>query len=248
MSLISIILPYFKKKDFLEETINSILCQTYKNFEIILIDDELSLDSKDFLDKISKKDERIKLITNQKNIGAGLSRNHGIENSKGDYIAFCDCDDLWLPNKLENQLTFMKENNIHFVHTSYEIIDQNNKYISVRKAQDEIDYNDLRNSCDIGLSTVMVDKKIFNDKTLKFASLKTKEDYVLWLKIAKKEIKIFGLDEKLTKWRKIPNSLSSSAVQKLLDGYRVYRVYLGYSRFKSFMYLLLLSVNYILKR
>jgi len=248
MILVSIILPYFKKKEFLEETINSILNQTYKNFEIILIDDEISLDSKNFLDKISKKDTRIKLIKNEKNLGAGLSRNIAIKYSQGEYIAFCDCDDLWLPQKLENQLKFIKENKIYFNHTSYDVIDEKNKFISSRKAKYEINFKELRGSCDIGLSTVMIDKKIFDDETLKFASLKTKEDFVLWLKIAKKKIKIIGMDEKLTQWRKIPNSLSSSSVQKLFDGYRVYRIHLGYGIFKSFVYLVLLSINYILKK
>jgi len=248
MILVSIILPYFKKKEFLEETINSILDQTYKNFEIILIDDEISLDSKNFLDKISKKDIRIKLITNEKNLGAGLSRNIAIKYSKGDFIAFCDCDDLWLTKKLENQLEFIKKNNIHFNHTSYDVIDEKNKIISSRKAKYEINFKELRSSCDIGLSTVMIDRKIFDDENLKFASLKTKEDFVLWLKIAEKKIKIVGMDEKLTKWRKIPNSLSSSSIQKLLDGYRVYRIHLGYGRLKSLMYLMLLSINFILKK
>ena len=248
MSLISIILPYFKKREFLEETINSILNQTYKNFEIILIDDEISLSSKNFLEKICQKDTRIKLIKNDKNLGAGLSRNIAIKYSHGEYIAFCDCDDLWLPQKLENQLKFIKKNNIYFNHTSYDVIDEKNKFISSRKAKYEINYKELRGSCDIGLSTVMIDRKIFDDESLKFASLKTKEDFVLWLKIAKKKIKIVGLNEKLTQWRKIPNSLSSSSVQKLLDGYRVYRIHLGYGRFKSFVYLFLLSINYILKK
>ena len=248
MSFVSIILPYFKKREFLEETINSILNQTYKNFEIILIDDEISVNSKNFLDRISKKDARIKLIKNEKNLGAGSSRNIAIRFSQGDYIAFCDCDDLWLPKKLENQLKFIKKNNIYFNHTSYDVIDEKNKFISSRKAKHEINYKELKGSCDIGLSTVMIDRKIFDDETLKFASLKTKEDFVLWLKIAKKKIKIVGLDEKLTQWRKIPNSLSSSSVQKLLDGYRVYRIHLGFGRLKSFVYLVLLSINYILKK
>ncbi len=248
MSLVSIILPYFKKREFLEETINSILNQTYKNFEIILIDDEISLSSKNFLEKISQKDTRIKLIKNDKNLGAGLSRNIAIKYSHGEYIAFCDCDDLWLPQKLENQLKFIKKNNIYFNHTSYDVIDEKNKLISSRKAKYEINFKELRGSCDIGLSTVMIDRKIFDDENLKFASLKTKEDFVLWLKIAEKKIKIVGMDEKLTQWRKIPNSLSSSSVQKLFDGYRVYRIHLGYGRFKSFVYLVLLSINYILKK
>ena len=240
-------MPYFKKEEFLEETIDSILNQTYKNFEIILIDDEISFDSKNLLNEITKKDTRIKLITNERNIGAGLARNKAIKHSQGDYIAFCDCDDLWLPNKLKNQLSFIKENNIYFNHTSYEIIDQKGKLIGTRNAKHEINYGKLKKSCDIGLSTVMVNKKIFDDENLKFASLKTKEDFVLWLKIAKKKIKIVGLDQKLSKWRKIPNSLSSFTIQKILDGFRVYRVHLGYGRIKSFMFLLILSVNFILK-
>ena len=128
------------------------------------------------------------------------------------------------------------------------MIDEKNKFISSRKAKYEINYKELRGSCDIGLSTVMIDRKIFEDETLKFASLKTKEDFVLWLKIAEKKIKIIGMDEKLTQWRKIPNSLSSSSVQKLFDGYRVYRIHLGYGIFKSFVYLVILSINYILKK
>ncbi len=248
MSLVSIILPYYKKKKFLEETINSILNQTYQNFEIILIDDEISLESKNLLKEISKKDSRIKLINNEKNIGAGLSRNKGINLSNGEFVAFCDCDDLWLPKKLEIQLNFIKKNNFYFTHTSYEVIDGTGKLISLRLAKNEINYRELLGSCDIGLSTVIINKKIFNDKNLKFSSLKTKEDYVLWLKIAKKGFKIIGVDEKLTKWRKTSNSLSSSTMQKLLDGYRVYRIYLDYSRIKSLMCLINLSLNYILKK
>ena len=248
MTMISVIMPYFKKSKYIEETVESILNQTLRDFEILIINDELSDESFQILEKISKTDDRIKILNNKKNIGAGPSRNFAIDFSSGKYIAFCDCDDLWLPKKLENQLKFIKKNNIYFNHTSYDVIDEKNKFISSRKAKHEINYKELKGSCDIGLSTVMIDRKIFDDETLKFASLKTKEDFVLWLKIDKKKIKIVGLDEKLTQWRKIPNSLSSSSVQKLLDGYRVYRIHLGFGRLKSFVYLVLLSINYILKK
>ena len=109
MNLISIILPYYKKENYIEATISSILNQTFQNFEIILIDDELTDNSKKFLDKLAKLDKRISILKNPKNLGAGLSRNEGIKNSVGDFLAFCDCDDLWDKNKLKNQLKFMND-------------------------------------------------------------------------------------------------------------------------------------------
>ena len=246
MPLVSIIMPYFKKELYIEESIKSILNQSYQNFEIILINDDIENTS--FIEKISKLDRRVKLIHNNKNLGAGQSRNNGIKISNGEYIAFCDCDDLWKKNKLELQLRFMREQNLNFSFTSYEIIDENANFIGIRKAPNNIDFEKLRNSCDIGLSTVIIKKKIFDKSKYQFANLKTKEDYVLWMKLAKDKIKIMGFNQNLTSWRKNKNSLSSSTFQKLIDGYSVYRIYLGYGRLKSLFFLTVLSINFILKK
>ena len=112
MDLVSIILPYYKKKIYIKDTINSILDQTYQNFEIIIIDDELSDESIKVLNEIKNLDKRIIVIKNLKNLGAGYSRNEGIKISKGEFLAFCDCDDLWNKNKIDFQLKFMKRKNI----------------------------------------------------------------------------------------------------------------------------------------
>ncbi len=241
-------MPFYQKKKFLEDSLNSVLNQSYKDLEIILINDEENIETKKFLEKISNKDPRIKLINNNKNLGAGESRNRAIDVSKGELIAFCDCDDLWKSTKLETQLDFMKKFNLDFSFTAYEIINEQGKVIGYRNAKKQIKFNNLLKSCDIGLSTVIMDKKIFSNKELRFAHLKTKEDFVLWLKISKIGVNLNGFNEKLSSWRKSPQSLSSSSIQKLIDGYRVYRIYLNYSIFKSFMYLLILSLNFILKR
>lgn len=248
MPFISVIIPYYKKKNFIEDTLKSIINQTYQNFEIIIVDDELSLESKQVLQKVLKLDKRIKIILNNKNIGAGLSRNKGIEISNGDYICFCDSDDLWKHTKLEKQLEFMKNSNLAFSFTSYEIINLENKKIKKNRiAKNKLNFNDLINSCDIGLSTVMIQKKVFKNKDLRFASLKTKEDYMLWLKIAKLGYKLYGLDEILVSWKKTNNSLSSSVYQKLKDGFKIYNEYLGYNKLKSIFLLLVLSINFLLK-
>ena len=238
-------MPYYKKELYIENTIQSILNQSHTNFEIFLINDDA--ENKNFIKSISNLDKRIKLIHNDKNLGAGPSRNKGIKLSNGEYIAFCDCDDLWKKNKLEFQLNFMKQHNLNFSFTSYDIINENNDFIKIRKAPNYVDFLKLKSSCDIGLSTVIIKNSIFNNNKYQFANLKTKEDYVLWMSLALDGVEKKGLSQSLTSWRNNRNSLSSSIIQKLMDGYRVYRVYLGYGVFKSLFCLIVLSINYILK-
>jgi teichuronic acid biosynthesis glycosyltransferase TuaG len=245
MSLVSIIIPYYKKELYLEQSIRSILNQTYQNFEIILINDDP--ENKIFISKFSKLDHRIKLVHNENNLGAGLSRNKGLEIANGEYIAFCDSDDLWKNNKIEFQIELMKRLNFTFSFTDYDIIDENNNFIKSRKAPSYVDFQKLRSSCDIGLSTVMIRKDIFKNVEYRFANLRTKEDYVLWLKLAKDKITMKSIQENLTSWRKSKNSLSSSVIQKIVDGYKVYRIYLKYSRLRSLYHLVILSINFILK-
>ena len=244
MMLVSIIIPYYKKKDYIKKTINSILKQTYKKFEIIIINDEPGELSKNILSFLKKKDSRIKIINNKKNIGAGKSRNKGINIAKGKYIAFIDSDDLWKKNKLLKQIEFMRKKNIEISHTSYEIIDDDLVTRGTRQAK-LMNYKKLIKSCDIGLSTVIIKKSLI--KNLRFPNLKTKEDYVLWLEIAKKGKTIHALNTKLTQWRKSKNSLSSSVVRKLTDGYYVYRHHLKFSVIKSLYSLLVLSINFLKK-
>ena len=142
-----------------------------------------------------------------------MSRNRGISISKGEYIAFIDADDLWKKEKLKTQMNFMLKNKAYISHTSYEILD-NNKIISSRKAKNFFKLKDILLSCDIGLSTVIIKKEVFKNSDLRFPKLKTKEDFVLWMNLIKKNYKIYGLSKKLTKWRKLELSLSTSFFQK----------------------------------
>ena len=244
MIIVSVIIPYYKKKDYIKSTIKSVLNQTFKSFEIIIVYDDEDRNDLVYLKKIQSLDKRIKIILNSKNIGAGLSRNKAIRLAKGKYIAFLDSDDLWNKKKIITQLDFMKKNQCNISHTSYSIIDKRGNISGTRKAKN-LTYNDLLSSCDIGLSTVMIKKKILDKYS--FVNLKTKEDYVLWLKLAQKRHQFFGIDKKLTYWRNLDDSLSSSTIQKLFDGYKVYRKYLNQSIIQSFISLLVLSKNYLIK-
>ena len=247
MILVSIIIPYYKKKSFIKKTIKSIKSQTYKFLEIIIIYDDADQSELKILKEIKKNDKRIRLIINKKSLGAGVSRNIGISIAKGEYLAFIDADDLWKKNKIETQLQFMIDNKLKISHTSYEILKQKQTYKKIIKAKNFTNYKELLFSCDIGLSTVMMKKNLIND-LCKFPNTKTKEDFVLWLLILKKKIKIGALDKNLTTWRDIPNSLSSSVIQKLKDGYYVYNYYMKFNIFKSLFYLLILSFNSLKKK
>ena len=245
MPLISIIIPFFKKKEFISRCLKSIYNQSYSNYEIILIYDDENKKDLPYVKKLIKKDKRIKLIINRKNYGAGISRNIGIKLAKGKYISFLDADDVWLKNKLKIQFNYMQKNNLNYTHTSYKIIDENSNFISQRKARNFMSVNDLIKSCDIGLSTVMIKKKLLNQKS--FPKLKTKEDYVLWLKLLSKNVKIYGIRDNLVLWRKVKNSLSSSFLQKMIDGFRVYNTHMKYNVLKSLFFLFFLSLNYLRK-
>ena len=241
-------MPYYKKDFFIDKTIESILNQSYQNIEILIIDDELNDQSSKVLKNLSNRDKRIKILFNQKNLGAGLSRNKGKDMASGEYIAFCDCDDLWSEFKLEDQLNFMKKFDIDFSFTAYQIIDKEGKIIGSRSAKDNISFDELILSCDIGLSTVMLKKKLFNNKNFYFPNIKTKEDYVVWLKLSQNGVKMKGIKKNYSYWRKLGNSLSSSPIQKIFDGYKVYNFYLNYSVIKSMFRLIILSINSILKK
>tara|TARA_Y100000996_G_scaffold370851_1_gene318734 strand:- start:80 stop:826 length:747 start_codon:yes stop_codon:yes gene_type:complete len=242
---ISIIIPFFKKRKFFKETINSILNQSFKNYEIIIIYDDENKSDLNYIRNYIQNYKNIKIFANKKNLGVGLSRNIGIKKSKGEYLAFCDSDDVWKKNKLKEHLKFMIKNNLDFSFTSYNIIDEEGKIIKSRRIKKKINYKILLTHCYIGLSTVLIKKRIV--KNVKFTDMKTKEDYLLWLNLLKKNNKIKGFDKILSSWRKTRNSLSSSVLQKLLDGFRLYNRELKYNVFKSFFYLIRLSFNSLIK-
>ena len=245
--LVSIIIPYYKKKKFFKKTLYSALNQTYNKIEILIIYDDDEPHDLPYVKSLINKKKKIKLIINRKKIGAGYSRNKGLALSKGKFFAFLDADDIWKKNKLKKQIEFMNKNNIDASFTSYDIINENGFKISYRNSKKLITFKDLIYSCDIGLSTVILRKKKYLQKTF-FPSIKTKEDYVLWLKISKKGINFYGLTDKLTQWRRTNNSLSSSLIQKLFDGFRVYNRYLKFGIVKSFFYLFILSINFLRKK
>ena len=242
--LISVIMPYYRKIDSVNRTIKSIINQSYKKFELIIVYDDETLDDYYKIKNFIKNYKKIKIIKNIKNIGAGKSRNVGIKNSNGNIITFIDSDDTWHPQKLKKQLNFLNKNNYNFIFCGYRKI-LRKKSIKVITNSKYLDYKDLLKSCEIGLSTVMIKKKIINNEL--FTNLKTQEDLAAWLKITKKH-KAFFLNEMLVNWYKTKNSLSSNFIQKICDAFKVFYFYQKLPLFKSFYYLIVLSTNSIKRK
>ena len=236
---VSVIMPFFKKINFFKEAYYSILNQEIKNLEIIVIYDDDDISDLSNVKKIINKRKNTTLIINKKNIGAGVSRNIGIKKAKGKYIAFLDCDDIWKKNKLKYQINFMKKNNLDITYTSYSVINEFGKKLYNVVSKNQLDYQDLLKSCDIGLTTVIMKKSIFNK--FKFNKIKTKEDYLLWLKLSKSNYKFIGIKKILSFWRINKNSLSNNSFQKIRDSFKIYYHFEKQSFLNTILSILILS-------
>ena len=243
--LISVIITYYKKKDFIKRTLKSIFSQTYKNFEVIFVFDEDDTEDIEYLKLLLIKFKKKKIIINKKNLGVAKSRNLAIKNSKGKYLAFIDADDIWKKNKLSKQLNFMEKNSYYFSFTSYTVVDEKDKILKQIKVNSDANYSNLIKSNFIGLSTVMINKKVIPN--LNFPNLSTQEDFGLWLKLARKGFKLKHLNQTLSFWRDCKNSLSSSTFTKLKDAFKLYYIYEKKNLTSSFFSVLILSYNKLIK-
>ena len=193
---VSIILTYYKKRDYILKTINSIVNQTYNNFELIFVYDDNDKKDLKYINKILKKVKTKKIIINKKNLGVAKSRNKALKFCKGLYIAFIDADDIWKKIKLDFQIKYMIKNKLDFSCTAFDVINEKNIILRSRKVPKEIGYKDLMKSNIIGLSTVVFSKNIYSK--VKFPNLNTQEDFALWLKLLREEVKLFTINKNLS--------------------------------------------------
>ena len=217
--LISIITPVYNCERYLEATIDSILAQTYTNWELILVDDCSTDASVSIIHEKYLGDSRIRLLLNSVNSGAAASRNNGILASKGRYICFLDSDDYWKPNKLEKQYAFQHTNNHAFTYTTYQRLKEEQISGEI-KAKPSVKYADLLKTCSIGCSSVMLDTTQFDQ--IEFPNIRKRQDYALWLKLLKKVERAYGLDEPLTIYRVRNDSISSNKFKAASFQWHVY--------------------------
>lgn len=220
--LISIIMPTYNCGTFIKKTIESVLRQTYRNWEIIIVDDCSTDNTRQIVEKYFSDDKRIKYYCLEKNSGAAVARTEAMKRANGEYMAFLDSDDLWIPNKLEKQLLFMKENNYAFSCTAYEQIDENDKSLNrIIHTIEKTDYNRLLLDCPVGNSTVMYNVKIMGK--FEVPNIRKRNDDALWLQMLKKEKYIWGMPEILMKYRIRKNSISSNKWKVIKYHWILYR-------------------------
>lgn len=233
--LVSIIMPAYNSEKHIKESIESVLSQTYKNWELIIVNDYSKDNTVEIIKKISEKNEKIRIFNNSENKGVVFSRNFALEQSKGEYIAFLDSDDLWLETKLEKQLKLMKKENCFFSISSYKQIDENGKEINYVKAPLKLEYKEALKGNKIGCLTVLINKKKIG--SFEMPNIKH-EDYATWLKIMKKGYHVCGMDEPLAKYRKGNDTLSSNKLKVIFWTWPIYRKELGINCIMSTYYLI----------
>lgn len=218
---LSIITPVYNAEEFLGETIESVLNQTYENFEFLLIDDCSTDSSRAMIKEYGQKDSRIRYIKLEENSGAAVARNTGLENARGRFIAFIDSDDKWYPEKISKQLTFMENNSVAFTYTKYERITEEGEVIGAPSFPAKLNYTGLLKNTAIACSTVVIDRQIIGD--FRMPLVRKGQDTATWLRILSKHDYAYLVDEVLNQYRSREGSLSSDKFSALKRTWNTYR-------------------------
>lgn len=212
--LVSIIMPSYNTAEYIAESIQSVLEQSYTDWELIVVDD-CSTDDADEVIKPYLTDCRIKYYKNEQNSGAAVSRNHALREAKGKWIAFLDSDDLWMPDKLEKQIRYMEMNGYHFSYTNYSEINAEGQRNGVTvTGPKRVTKTGMFNYCWLGCLTVMYDAETVG--LIQIADIKKNNDYAMWLKVCKKA-DCYLLNEELALYRRgRQGSISTHCIKKLI--------------------------------
>lgn len=244
--LVSVITPSYNSEEFIAQAIESVLAQSYQLWEMIIVDDG-SLDaSADIINSYCWNDARIKLITVGEKSGPGKARNLAIKAAKGRYIAFLDSDDLWLPEKLAKQIIFMQEHKLAFTYASYQLTNQDNDDLGVFITAEQISYEDLLRTSNIGCLTAVYDTHRLGK--LYMPEIMQQEDYGLWLAILKRIKNAIGMQEPLAVYRLRKGSISSNKLYAAMYQWIVYRDIEKLGLLPSIYYFLHYAYHGLMKR
>ena len=241
---VAIILPNFNSFQFIAETVNSIINQTYKNWNLIIVDDGSDFKTVKILKKF-KSNKKIKTIFLKKNHGAGHCRNQALKLSKSYYVAFIDSDDTWDKSKLTKQINFMEKNKISFSYTNYKAFYQSKNKIKKIKIKKKINFNYFINNTSIATSTMVVERKKI--KNIKFSDTKICEDYFFKCQLLKKIKYAYCFEQYLTKYRIRKDSLQSNKLANIYWIWKINKFYNKFNFFKNLRSIFFISLNSLKK-
>lgn len=234
VSLVSIITPSHNSLQYIIGTIQSVLRQTFSDWELIIVDDCSTDKTVELIKSFAADDLRIRLIQLSENSGAAVARNAAIKVAQGRYLAFLDSDDLWLPDKLEQQLAFMQENNHPFTYTAYDQVDESGEVISHIGASDKVAYIDLLKKNSIGCLTAIYDTDYFGKVYMPL--IRKRQDLGLWFRLLKMTDYAYGLNKTLAQYRIHTDSISANKTSAAKFTWRLYRDVEGLSLLKASYY------------
>lgn len=221
--LVSVVVPVYNAGAYIEETIAMVCRQTYEQWELLLVDDCSADDGREKIEKWCKKDKRIRLIAKEKNEGAALARNTGIDCAAGRYVAFLDADDIWMEDKLEKELRFMEEKEAAFVFTAYEFGDEQARGTGkIVHVPETLSYREALSRTIIFTTTVLFDLEKIDRELIRMPDVPS-EDTATWWKVLRSGYTAYGLDEVLAIYRRPAKSLSSNKYKALKKIWNLYR-------------------------
>ena len=245
--LVSIIMPSYNAARFIGESINSVLLQTYSNWELLIVDDCSKDNSVEVVRKFANIDKRVVLFSLEKNVGAAAARNVAIEHAQGQYIAFLDSDDVWDEYKLEKQLAFMKQYSYAFTFSNYYVMEENGKKtVNIVIVPSSLSYHQYLRNTIIGCLTVIIDRQQTGD--FKMPLIKSSHDMALWLLIMKRGFKAYGLKDVLAGYRLVSTSNTAKKWKAAKDVWKVYREIEGLSVLYAAYCFCGYAINAVLKR
>lgn len=231
---VTIVTPSYNSASFFSETIQSVLNQSFSDWEMIVVDDCSTDNTIEVIQHFVDQDSRIKMICLSKNSGPAVARNTAIECAQGRYIAFLDSDDIWLPDKLEKQLVFMQDNNYPFTYAAYDKIDENRQVFGYVGVPDNISYYDLLKTCSIGCLTAIYDTDYFGK--IYMPTNTKREDFATWLILLKQVDYAYGLNECLAQYRVYENQTSAKKIKMAKENWYLYREVEGLNLMKASYY------------
>lgn len=245
--LVSIITPSYNCADFIEDTIRSIQAQTYNNWELLITDDCSTDNTREIIRSLANKDSRIKLFCLVNNSGAGIARNNSIKEANGRYIAFCDSDDRWLPEKLEKQLHFMEKKDCCMSYTSYMTCHDTGEPPGIVISRRRETLSSMKRDDKMGFLTVIYDTSRIGKVYMPV--LRKRQDWALKLKILQTCHFAYGMKEPLAIYRLRKDSISHDKWKLVKYNIAVYREVFGWSKFRSSLFFLMVFMpSYLLKK
>lgn len=219
-NMVSVITPVYNAERFISEMIESVLKQTYKSLEIILIDDCSSDSSAKIIQDYCKRYESIIYHLQEKNMGAAVARNRALELARGQYVAFLDSDDIWKPEKLERQIKLAQKKNATFLYTAIEMIDETGNVIKEkRNVEEQFNYKKLLKNTMLATSTIIVDRKQLGD--FRMPLQRSGQDYATWLQLLRNGAIAYGINEALVQYRVSRGSLSSNKFKSVKQVWQI---------------------------